>query len=45
LSELIRGLNDANALPEGPQRDAVKAVRAKAEPGPRRLFVGIPAAQ
>ena len=41
LSELIRGLNDANALPEGPQRDAaVKAVRAKAEPGPRRLFVG-----
>ncbi len=41
LSELIRGLNDANALPEGPGRDAaVKAVRAKAAPGPRRLFVG-----
>ncbi|HEX6163696.1 MAG TPA: hypothetical protein VFZ31_10040 [Vicinamibacterales bacterium] len=41
LSELIRGLNDANALPEGPARDeAVKAVRAKAAPGPRRVFVG-----
>lgn len=41
LSELIKGLNDANALPEGPGRDAaVKAVRAKAAPGPRRVFVG-----
>lgn len=41
LSELIRGLNQANALPEGPQRAAaVKAVRAKAPAGPRRLFVG-----
>ncbi|HYE86275.1 MAG TPA: hypothetical protein VEA16_07960 [Vicinamibacterales bacterium] len=41
LSDLIKGLNAANALPEGPQRDeAVKAVRAKAPPGPRRLFVG-----
>jgi hypothetical protein len=41
LSELIKGLNEANALPEGPQRDeATKAVRAKAQPGPRRLFVG-----
>ena len=41
LSDLIRGLNDANALPEGPQRDAaVKAVRAKAPAGPRRVFVG-----
>jgi hypothetical protein len=41
LSDLIRGLNDANALPEGPQRDAaVKAVRARAPAGPRRLFVG-----
>jgi hypothetical protein len=41
LSELIRGLNAANALPEGPERDAaVKAVRAKALPGPRRLFAG-----
>ena len=41
LSDLIRALNEANALPEGPQRDAaVKAVRAKAPAGPRRLFVG-----
>lgn len=41
LSELIKGLNDANALPEGAARDeAVKAVRAKAAPGPRRVFVG-----
>jgi hypothetical protein len=41
LSELIKGLNAANAMPEGAARDAaVKAVRAKAQPGPRRLFVG-----
>jgi hypothetical protein len=41
LSDLIKGLNAANALPEGPERDAaVKAVRAKAPPGPRRLFAG-----
>jgi hypothetical protein len=41
LSELIKALNAANALPEGPQRDeAVKAVRAKAPAGPRRVFVG-----
>jgi hypothetical protein len=41
LSELIRGLNEANALPEGAARDAaVKAVRARAQPGPRRMFVG-----
>ena len=41
LSDLIRGLNDANALPAGPERDAaVKAVRAKAPPGPTRLFAG-----
>ena len=41
LSDLIKGLNDANALPEGPARDeAVKTVRAKAQPGPRRVFVG-----
>jgi hypothetical protein len=41
LSDLIRGLNAANALPEGAERDAaVKAVRAKAPAGPRRLFVG-----
>jgi hypothetical protein len=41
LSDLIRALNQANALPEGPERDAaVKAVRAKAPAGPRRLFAG-----
>jgi len=41
LSDLIKGLNAANALPEGPARDeAVKAVRARAQPGPRRVFVG-----
>src|SRR5688500_12792311 len=41
LSDLIRALNDANALPEGPQRDAaIKAARAKAPAGPRRVIVG-----
>ena len=41
LSDLIKGMNAANALPEGPARDeAVKAVRASAQPGPRRVFVG-----
>lgn len=41
LSDLIRGLNTANALPEGPERTrAIEAVRAKAPAGPRRLFVG-----
>jgi hypothetical protein len=41
LSNLIRALNDANALPEGAQRDAaIKAARAKAPAGPRRVFVG-----
>ena len=41
LSNLIRALNEANALPEGPQRDAaIKAARAKAPAGPRRVFVG-----
>ena len=41
LSDLIKGLNAANALPEGAARDAaVKAVRAKAPPGPMRLFAG-----
>lgn len=41
LSNLIRALNAANALPEGPERDAaIKAARAKAPAGPRRLFVG-----
>ncbi len=41
LSDVIRALNDANALPEGPQRDAaIKAARARAPAGPRRLFAG-----
>jgi hypothetical protein len=41
LSDLIRALNDANALPEGPARDAaIKAARAGAPAGPRRMFVG-----
>ena len=41
LSDLIKGLNEANALPEGAARDeAIKAVRAKAPAGPRRVFVG-----
>ena len=41
LSDVIKALNSANALPEGPQRDeAIKAVRARAPAGPRRLFVG-----
>lgn len=41
LSDLIRALNATNALPEGPARDeAVKAARAKAAPGPSRLFAG-----
>lgn len=41
LSDLIRALNDANALPEGPERDAaIKAARARAPAGPRRLFAG-----
>ena len=41
LSDLVRALNAANALPAGAERDAaVKAVRAKAPPGPRRVFVG-----
>lgn len=41
LSDLIKGLNAANALPAGAARDdAIKAVRAKAPAGPRRVFVG-----
>jgi hypothetical protein len=41
LSDLIKGLNAANALPEGAAREAaIKAVRAKAPAGPRRVFVG-----
>jgi hypothetical protein len=41
LSDMIKALNAANALAEGPARDeAIKAVRAKAPAGPRRVFVG-----
>lgn len=41
LSDVIKGLNAANALPAGAERDAaVKAVRAKAPAGPMRLFAG-----
>lgn len=41
LSELIRKLNDANAIQDAAERDkAVKAARATAPPGPRRVFVG-----
>ena len=41
LSDLIKRLNAADKLPDGPSRDeAVKAVRASAPPGPRRVFVG-----
>jgi hypothetical protein len=41
LSELIRKLNAANAMPAGAVRDAAIAdIRATAPPGPRRLFVG-----
>jgi hypothetical protein len=41
LSDLIKGLNAANAIREEPARDeAIKAVRAKAPAGPRRVFVG-----
>lgn len=41
LSELIRKLNDANALTDPAARErAVQAARATAPPGPRRVFVG-----
>jgi len=41
LSDLIRKLNDANALPDAAEREkAVQAARATAPPGPRRVFVG-----
>jgi hypothetical protein len=41
LSDLIRRLNAANALSDPAARDAaVKAARAAAPPGPRRVFVG-----
>jgi hypothetical protein len=41
LSELIRKLNEANALADPATREkAVQAARASAPPGPRRVFVG-----
>jgi hypothetical protein len=41
LSELIKKLNDANAIPDQATREkAVQAARASAPPGPRRVFVG-----
>ena len=41
MTDLLRGLNAANALPAGPERDrAVQAVRDAAPAGPRRVFVG-----
>jgi hypothetical protein len=41
LSDTVRALNAANALPSGPERDrAVQAARAAAPPAPRRLFAG-----
>ena len=41
LSELIKKLNVANAMPAGAAREAAIAdIRATAPPGPRRLFVG-----
>lgn len=41
LTELIRKLNDANAIQDRAERDkAVQAARAAAPPGSRRVFVG-----
>lgn len=41
LSELIKKLNAANAIQDAAEREkAVKAARATAPPGPRRVFVG-----
>ncbi len=41
LSDVIRALNAANALPPGAERDrAVQEARAAAPAGPRRVFVG-----
>jgi len=41
LSELIEKLNAANRITDPAQREAaVKAARAAAPPGPRRVFVG-----
>jgi hypothetical protein len=41
LSDLIRQLNEANRMTDVAARDArLKAIRASAPPGPRRIFVG-----
>jgi hypothetical protein len=41
LSELIKKMNDANKLTDTAAREAaLAAIRATAEPGPRRVFVG-----
>jgi hypothetical protein len=41
LSDLIRQLNEANRMTDVPAREArLKAIRASAPPGPRRIFVG-----
>jgi hypothetical protein len=41
LSELIKKLNEANAIQDAAAREkAVQAARASAPPGPRRVFVG-----
>jgi hypothetical protein len=41
LSELIEKLNNANKIQDRAERDAaIAAVRASAQPGPRRVFVG-----
>ena len=41
LSELIEKLNTANKIADRAERDkALAAIRAAAEPGPRRVFVG-----
>jgi hypothetical protein len=41
LTELIKKLNDANAIQDATAREkAIQAARASAPPGPRRVFVG-----
>ena len=41
LSDLIKQLNEANRMTDVAARDArLKAIRASAPPGPRRIFVG-----
>jgi hypothetical protein len=40
LGELIDGLNAANRLTGPAREEAIKAARAAAPPGPRRVFVG-----